>query len=318
MLRVLTYHRIAGPERDPQLSPRLVSATPEVFARQVQHLASHYHVLGLVDVLEAVEARRGLPRRAVLITFDDAYRDFLEVAWPILQRHRLPATLFVPTAYPDRPERGFWWDRLHRAFTDPARSELVLREIGKLPLQTRAERLAAMQQAIQRCKQLRHDEAMLLVEAICDQLGEDNVHHPSVLGWEELRALASAGVAVCAHTRWHPLLTRLSRQRAREEIAGSQADVEQEIGDGLPAFCYPDGAHDDVVVELVRQEGFVLAFTQIDGHSRLGVTDPLRIFRTNITPRTTLPAFRLRLHTWFTHVDRWRHERRQASRSAYA
>src|SRR5262245_66051523 len=99
MLRVLTYHRIAEASSALHLNPRLISASPEEFAAQIRFLASHYRVVGLEDVLVAFETHRPLPRRAVLITFDDAYRDFMDVAWPILQAHRVPATLFVPTAY---------------------------------------------------------------------------------------------------------------------------------------------------------------------------------------------------------------------------
>jgi len=314
MLRVLTYHRVADPDRDPHLNPRLISAEPDVFARQMQYLANHYQPVRLLDVLEAVESGRPLPRRAVLVTFDDGYRDFLEVALPILRSHRIPSVLFVPTAYPDRPDRAFWWDRLHRCCTDPIRPELVHPLLGSLPLRTTAERRAGLRAVLGQCKQVPHDEAMALVEEICAQLGERDDDYAAVLGWDELRGLGSHDVAVCAHTRWHPLLTRVTAARVREEIVGSQTDIEDWLGDGLPVLSYPDGAHDDTVVETARRAGFVLAFTQTDGHSDLRGGDLLRIPRTNITPRTTLPIFRLRLQTWFTHVDRWRHQQRPLRR----
>lgn len=313
MLRILTYHRIADASREPHLNPRLISASPEEFASQVHFLALHYHVVGLERVLEAFEGGRSLPRRAVLITFDDAYRDFLEVAWPILQSHELPSTLFVPTAYPDRPERAFWWDRLHRCCTDPGRDELVLPKQGALPLRTRSDRLAAMRASIELFKSLPSDDATALVEEICDQLGEDETAYPSVLSWDELRSLGRENVSLCPHTQWHPLLTRVSPARARTEIAGSLEDMRRELGNVLPVFAYPDGAHDDQAVQIAEDVGFRLALTQIDGHNHPRKSDPLRLCRTNITPRTTLPVLRLRLQTWFTHIDRWRHRRQHNS-----
>ena len=315
MLRILTYHRIADPASDPQLNPRLISATPEVFASHVHFLANHYRVLGLEEVMVAFETGRRLPRRAVLITFDDAYRDFMDVAWPILQAHRLPATVFVPTAYPGRPERSFWWDRLHRSCTDPGRPELVLPSLGPLPLRTRDERVTALRAAIHEIKKLPHDRGMTLVEEICDQLGEDDTAYPSVLDWDELRMLSRDSITFCPHTQWHPLLTRVMPDRAHTEVAGSLADMRRELGDVLPVFAYPDGAHDDSSVEVVRQHGFTLAMTQIDGHNDLRRVEPLLLCRTNITRRTTLPILRLRLQTWFSHIDRWRH-RQQSHGSA--
>ncbi len=307
MLRVLTYHRIADPKDAPHLDPRLISASPTEFARQVHFLAASYRVLSLEDVLVAFETRRPLPRRAVLITFDDAYRDFMEVAWPILQAHRTPATVFVPTAYPDRPERAFWWDRLHRCCTDPSRPALVLPRLGTFPLHTHEERMVAKRAAALLVKSLPHDHGTALVEEICDQLGEDDTPHPSVLGWDELRMIGRDNVSLCPHTQWHPLLTRVSPARARGEVSASMADMRRELGPVLPVFAYPDGAHDDDAVEVLHSEGFTLAFTQVDGHNDPRRSDPLRLRRTNITPRTTLPLLRLRLQTWFTHVDRWRH-----------
>jgi peptidoglycan/xylan/chitin deacetylase (PgdA/CDA1 family) len=307
MLRVLTYHRVAEPDRAPHLNPRLISASPLAFARQMQHVANHYRPVHLLDVLEAVETGRPLPPRSVLVTFDDGYRDFLEVALPILKTHRIPSVLFVPTAYPDRPDRAFWWDRLHRCLTDPAGSELVHPLLGKIPLRTQAERRIGLRAVLRQCKQIPHDEAMVLVEEIGELLGETDEDYASVLSWDELRGLPLHDVTVCAHTRWHPLLTRVNGARARDEIIGSQTDIEDWMGDGLPVFCYPDGAHDDTVVDIARKAGFVLAFTQVDGHGDLGTGDLLRLPRTNVTPRTTLPIFRLRLQRWFTHIDRWRH-----------
>ena len=136
MLRVLTYHRIADPERTPALHPRLISATPAVFARHLDLLVQGYQVVSLEQALAAARGAARLPRRAVLLTFDDAYRDFQDAAWPLLRARRLPPALFVPTAYPGDPGRVFWWDRLHRAFTGTARAELALPGLPPLPLAT--------------------------------------------------------------------------------------------------------------------------------------------------------------------------------------
>ncbi len=314
MLRVLTYHRIAKRTRYRHLNPRLISASPDEFQRHLHFLASHYNVVRLEDVLETAAGGRKLPRRAVLITFDDAYRDFLEVAWPALRAHRLPATLFVPTAYPDRPDRAFWWDRLHRCFTDPRRmdfdvSDFGIEETGTLQLHTPEQRSSALRVVVEHFKTLPHDDGMRMVDTLCAELGDESHHFDSVLRWEELYNLAHENVSLCAHTRWHPLLTRVTPERARTEIVSSQQDLQREIGSVHPVFSYPDGAHDDTVVDIVRNEGFDLAFTQRDGHNNLRHIDTLRLCRTNITPKTTLRILRLRLTPWFQHIDRWRHER---------
>ena len=67
-LRVLTYHRVANPEDTPTLNPRLISATPAVFAQQMEYLARRYHVVSLPQVHAAVVSGATPPQRAVLIT----------------------------------------------------------------------------------------------------------------------------------------------------------------------------------------------------------------------------------------------------------
>ena len=99
MLRVLMFHRIADPHRTLWLNPGLVSATPTVFGQIAELLAREYYVASMDEALDAVVRNRPLPPRSVLLTFDDAYRDFAANAWPTLKRYGLPATLFVPTAY---------------------------------------------------------------------------------------------------------------------------------------------------------------------------------------------------------------------------
>src|SRR5438128_7460507 len=99
-------------------------------------LAANYCVVSMLEVLDAARTGAALPPRSVLVTFDDAYRDFAEHAWPILQRYRLPATLFVPTAFPGHPDQVFWWDRLYRAVTGTARRGHLDTPLGRLPLKT--------------------------------------------------------------------------------------------------------------------------------------------------------------------------------------
>ena len=119
-LAVLTYHRVAPVDHRPDLHPGLRSADP-ASVRCADGLAGRQHDTGTAGRCPRRRVDdRPLPDRAVLVTFDDAYADFATWAWPALRRHGVPATMFVPTAYPDT-DRTFWWDRLHHAVTSTSR-----------------------------------------------------------------------------------------------------------------------------------------------------------------------------------------------------
>lgn len=314
MLRVLTYHRVANHDDSIGLHPGMISATPQQFARQLQFLAKNYQVVSMAEVVNAVASRAPLPQRAVLITFDDAYSDFGEIAWPLLNRHRLPVTLFVPTAYPDHPERAFWWDRLYRAITNPAQAELQVHALGTLPLSNSVQRSQSLRRLQTFLKTIAHAQAMSLIDEICAALNPKPLTAKTVLGWDELRQLARQGVTLGAHTRTHPIMTKLSPEQVREEVLSSRRDLQREIGEVLPTFCYPSGEHDDTVVQILKEEAFVLGFTTLRGQNDLRYADLLRLRRTNITPRTTLPIFYFRLVRWISYVDAWRQRRMQRRR----
>ena len=317
LLRVLTYHRVVEAGQAGSAAPGLISATPRGFGVQMDWLVRRYKVVSLDAVMEAVAGGRRLPDDAVLLTFDDGYSDFRDVAWPILRAFRLPVTLFVPTAYPDRPEQSFWWDRLATAVLSSARDMLDVDGAGHFSLKTRAERVEAYRCLREHVKTLSHEQTLALVDEIWRATGAKG-SLPAVLGWDALRRLSAAGVTIGPHTRTHPLLTRISEDRAREEIAGSLADVRREIGNCLPVFCYPGGYLDDSVVRVAANAGIQVAFTVIDGHNDLGTADRLRLRRTGITPRTTPWVFRMRLTKAGAAIDSWRHARRGQGAAARA
>jgi peptidoglycan/xylan/chitin deacetylase (PgdA/CDA1 family) len=94
---VLAYHAIADYRDDPVLAKW--SVTPELFARQLDAiLAAGYSFVDLETVLAGLAGERPLPRRGVLLTFDDAYADLLPTALPLLRRHRAPAVVFAVAA----------------------------------------------------------------------------------------------------------------------------------------------------------------------------------------------------------------------------
>ncbi len=295
-LRVLTWHRVTDPAADPDLYPGLASATPDGFDEQLAWLARDFAVVSLGDVLHARGSGRALPRRAVLLTFDDAYADFAEHAWPALRRRGLPAALFVPTAYPDEPGRAFWWDRLWRAISRTPLAELRTRE-GTLRLDGPDQRTRSFKRLRARVKVLGHDEAMGFVDELCAGLGDaEAASH--VLGWDALRRIAREGATLVPHTRTHPLLHRIGSDRVREEALGSLADLRREIGPTPAVLAYPSGGHDAAVVQCLREAGFELAFTTQNGINDLATADPLRLRRVAVTLRMERAVLRARLLPW--------------------
>jgi peptidoglycan/xylan/chitin deacetylase (PgdA/CDA1 family) len=294
-LTVLTYHRIASRSHDPDdLDPGLISATRDEFERQVAWLATKASPVGLSDVLAARTGQARLPPRAVLVTFDDAYRDFAESAWPVLRAHRVPVALFVATAYPGHRGHGFWWDRLHRALVRTARRDPLPTPAGALRLASAADRERAHRVLAAMLHALRHDRAMALLEQVLALIGDAEPVCP-VLEWPELRRLEAEGVAIAPHTRTHARLDRVSSLHALAEVTGSRADLQRELGVCPPAFAFPAGGYDQRSRTILAEEGFDVAFTTRRGPNDLSRADWLELRRSNVGRATTLRVLRAQL-----------------------
>jgi peptidoglycan/xylan/chitin deacetylase (PgdA/CDA1 family) len=313
MLRVLTYHRIGEPSQTPELDPALVSATPEAFRLQMEHLWRRYNPVSLDEIYAAFDEGKPLPPRPVHVTIDDGYTDFAEVAWPILRRLGIPVTLFVPTAFPDG-QRSFWWDRLHRAASGNGSAELLDRVAEALSL-PRSNGRSEFRTALRR---LPHDAAETLIDQVCPNLAQNGNGHPvtvsttNVLGWDHLRELRDQGVTFGAHTRNHVALSCVDEGSVRDEIRQSMDDLTRELGSGRWPIAYPYGLCDATVARIAREVGCRLGFTSEDGLNRPGATDPLRLSRSNITLRTSPRLFMVRMWPWCAPVDRWRHRKKHA------
>ena len=278
-LRILTYHRIGE---------------AAAFEAHMRYLTQHYTVVSMPELFAVFDRNHSLPPRSVMVTFDDAYEDFAGIAWPIMKRYGVPATVFVATAFPDQPEQVFWWDRLQTALNTTTKPALTETPWGQLPLGTGAQRTKAYKRLRDHVKTLPHGEAMALVDRIYGTLGSPPVVN-DVLGWEALRRLAKEGVALGAHTQTHPLMNRVSATEAVAEAFASLRDLEREIGDVLPIFAYPNGSFNQEVVRGLKQGGMALAFTTGAGQNQLNKVDWLRLRRNNIGPQATVPVVQSRL-----------------------
>ncbi|HUF76928.1 MAG TPA: polysaccharide deacetylase family protein [Longimicrobiales bacterium] len=313
MLRVLTYHRIGNPADTPDLDPQLVSALPEVFEQQMEHLRRWYLPLELSEIIEAFKTGRPLPDRAVHVTVDDAYRDFAEIAWPVLKRLEIPVTVFVPTAFPGEEMSSFWWDRLHRSGIESESNSWSQRLEGVEAVAKASNGRPGKAELRDLLRRLPPDLAESIMDEACLEptpAGEADAvatRQAAVLSWDELRELQADGVTFGAHTRHHVALPFVDLASIRQEIRRSLEDLTRELGEGPWSIAYPYGMCNATVARVAEEEGCVLGFTCEDGLNRPGMTDPLRLRRSNITLRTSPSVFAIRMLPWCARVDRWRH-----------
>lgn len=114
-----------------------------------------------------------------------------------------------------------------------------------------------------------------------------------MLGWDELRALARAGVAVGSHGVRHRRLSELSPNELADELAHSRAQLEARLEVAVEAFAYPygdTGRHAALTDAALRAAGYRAAFLYGGGTSPLPAPDRFRVSRIPMGPDTDLRA----------------------------
>ncbi len=96
VLPILCYHQFTNDDR----ASHPLEVTASAFAAQMDYLVSNnFQVLSFADLEKILTEGRPIPDKAVVITIDDGYRSVYDVAWPVLQRFNIPATLFIYTDF---------------------------------------------------------------------------------------------------------------------------------------------------------------------------------------------------------------------------
>jgi peptidoglycan/xylan/chitin deacetylase (PgdA/CDA1 family) len=262
---ILGYHRVTQTARDSYS----LCVTP-------QHFLEHLEVLSQVgEVISLQELVRGLreghvPRRAVVLTFDDGYADVLYHAKPLLERCETPATVFVTTG---SLGREFWWDHLERMLlsstTLPEQLDLRIRDgsyewvadhLRKRPIpSTRQHIMESIFQSLLPLSPAERETAMVQLRVWSEIVADDQPSRRALTA-DELIELAAGGlVDVGAHTVTHPLLADLPYAAQRAEIRESKVHLENILGRSVTSFSYPNGSSSPGTRAIVRESGFCCA-----------------------------------------------------------
>ncbi|MHB1428612.1 MAG: polysaccharide deacetylase family protein [Rhodocyclaceae bacterium] len=263
-LSILIYHRVLS-QPDP-----LRPGEPDVasFDWQMRLLAEHCVVLPLREAVSRLQ-EGGLPHRACCITFDDGYADNLTVALPILEKYRLPATVFVATGYLDggRMFNDAVIDAI--AAAPGGLLDLADLDLGRHQLSSLEQRRAAIAVLLEQLKYRSPQQRAADVERLVETSGCGALPRDIMLTSTQVGDLARRGIEIGGHTDSHAILTTLVDEQARAEIQAGRERLEALTDKPVTVFAYPNGRpHRDYEARhavIVRELGFELAVSTARG-----------------------------------------------------
>ena len=305
-VRILAYHRVLESiEPDGfRFDLDLISASAEAFRRQLAIVRRRFAPMRFDELLDCIDRGRPVPRRAVLITFDDGYDDNRRIAFPLLRDAGLSAMFFVSTGHIDSG-RPYAYDWLVHMLCTRDVARIVAPEVGideAMPADL-ASRRALASRVLDRIKLLGADAQ----QAFIDRLQRDwampaDAGHPDCrpMGWAQVREMRDGGMEIGGHGVDHRMLAKMTPQAMREEIAVSFATLSRELGAPPLAMSYPVGgtdAYDDSVAAAAREAGFRLACSYLAG------PEPLRADTRYAMQR--MPVEREMSDAWFEAMLSW-------------
>jgi len=279
--QILTYHRFSDMQG---------IDIAGVLRRQFSYIRKHFHPVSVSQVQRALSGEATLPPRALAITVDDGYRDFLSVAFPLFREYELPVTVYLISDFIDG-RLWPWWDELEYALqrtTKPYFEDGLAAgsQHRRLPLSSDAERQTAYAELCLALTRVPNRTRLAVLERLPQTLAVDlPASAPpqyAALTWDEIRILKNAGVEFGGHTTTHPILTSLEdAQTVYGEVAESKRRIEEELQCPVTHFAYPNGDFNDTVVAAVKRCGFLSAATVLSGSCSTS-TDPYLLKRRSI------------------------------------
>jgi len=257
---VLMYHRvrdkIASEFDDPALSVSLKS-----FEMHIKEIGKAFEIVSLSRVLRRPETQRGM----CAITFDDGWIDTYEVAFPILKRENLPATVFIPTALVGKND-AFWFDslgNLAHAAASRERNQLFVEHFRRLVPDWRGDELVGenLNNLIPLLKKLPADILVDEIRRGFDAIGIEHKERRSIINWDNIEEMGANNISFGSHGMRHYILPTLETDLKKEEIFGSLEMLRKISRADNALFSYPNGDWDDESLRHVIEAGYEGAVT---------------------------------------------------------
>ena len=262
-LRCVVFHNVSA-EQSPFTTGISVSITPAEFEAALRFLTAHYVPVHLQDVLSDCDGR-GLPSRAVLVTFDDAYASVAAWAAPLCKQYGVPAVFFINAAFLDNQRLAP--DNLVCYVANELGLEKVEAAVRTVPgketfeLHFLAEVFGTFFPAISLTERELFLDALRRLPGINE--GRMAREASLYLTGKQLCELTSFDFEIGNHTYTHAHCRNLSGRELVSEIDSNKAELESLTGTKIRSFSQPYGSSRDFTPELIRhlqQSGHEAAF----------------------------------------------------------
>jgi peptidoglycan/xylan/chitin deacetylase (PgdA/CDA1 family) len=268
---ILRFERVRSARGDAFQPRRAHEITPDFLDRTIRALKRwKFDIVPMDEVCQRAVSPKS-PRRFVCLTFDGATRDLITSAYPVLSRHAVPFTVYVPTAFPDGLGEA-WWLALEAVIARNDRIALVMdREEKRFEIADVDEKVRLYDFLHEWMRSLGPEDLSAAINDLCKRYSVDlaAVSREMSMSWDDLAKLAAdPNVTIGSMTVNSPVLTSLKDAAASREISMGKAVAQSAFHSDILHFAYPFGdraSFNRQHVMLAREAGFASAVTALPG-----------------------------------------------------
>ncbi|TIR25814.1 MAG: polysaccharide deacetylase [Mesorhizobium sp.] len=268
---ILMLHRVTATPEKPDSVNRHLNVAPEFLDAVIADMKAHgYAFVTLDEAIERIKAG-GKDGQFAAITADDAYRDNMTEALPVLEKHGAPVTIYVAPGLINGAA-DLWWEVVEDIVS--ARDRLILTTPDgpvTIDCSTPGKKIQAFARLHDYLTlQVREEDQRAVLRELARSNGiELGARQSLLMNWDEIRAMAGHPlVTIGAHTVNHRNLKRLSEADARHEVDDVRGILQAELGEAPRHFAYPYGyasAVGDREVGFARDAFYASAVTTRHG-----------------------------------------------------
>jgi peptidoglycan/xylan/chitin deacetylase (PgdA/CDA1 family) len=258
---ILTYHRFSR-----EKSQFNVSAVE--FTAHLEYLSKYGWVLSLAETIDCLQNGKPLPPNVVVITIDDGYSDAFEIAFPILKKFEIPATIYAVTDFLDA-KCWLWTDLMRFVLLETEANSIKIefenQDYVEAILDDETKRIETASRINSRLKKLSNERKESKIKEIAADLKVSIPELPTKdfapMSWEQARELDAQNVKIESHTVTHPILTNIGQSQLDFELQNSKKRLENVLDREIEHFCYPNGSLNETVWNAVKNSGYKCAVT---------------------------------------------------------
>lgn len=268
---VLRFERVR-PRRAGRFQPlRSHEIAPKFLDRTIRALRRWKFDIVSMDEVCHRAVTSPTPRRFVCLTFDGGAKDIIASAYPVLSRHGVPFTVYLPTAFPDRLGEA-WWLALEEIIARERRVSLVMeRHERHFDIAGPAEKYQLYEFLSGWMRGLSPPDLSAAINDLCKRYSVNlaALSREAVMDWDDLARLAADPlVTIGSATVNYPVLSNLKDADAQREMTMGRAVAQAAFHREIRHFAYPFGdraAFARKHVQMAEDAGFVSAASALPG-----------------------------------------------------